>query len=481
MAKQMCYPEEDINVTDREASVSFHGLLLHTMQRIIKYCDQAITEYCIKKKEDTVYCTFEGSWGFDGSTGQSFYKQKFSDGDDENENCLFATTYIPLCLKTTDGFVLWSNKSPQSYRFCRPLKIQYRAETKDLILAEKLRIESEIHNFTPIYAETLSGQSIVSDPRLYLTIIDGKVFNVVTGTSSQLRCACCGATATEFNKLDVVAAKPVNPETLKYGLSPLHAWIRIFEFLLHLGYKNDPAVMKWRVTKNSPEHAVVEDRKKTIQKEIRDKMSLLVDVVRPNSGTTNDGNTARTALSDKNRQTFAEILGVDMWLVEDLHTILVALSSGLAIDCVRFDELCKSVATKYVQRYKWFYMTVTLHKILMHGRQVIESSPLPIGMLSEQAGESRNKFWRYDREHHTRKLDRKTTILDLFHRALESSDPYLSSHSLQNRQKEKKTLPKKVLNLLKVTEDNVHYNYSELDHTEANNITLSTEEILIQD
>lgn len=56
-------------------------------------------------------------------------------------------------------------------------------------------------------------------------------------------------------------------------------------------------------------------------------MSCLVDVVRPNSGTTNDGNTARTVLSDKNRQIFAEILGVETWLVEDLHTILVALSS----------------------------------------------------------------------------------------------------------------------------------------------------------
>lgn len=75
-------------------------------------------------------------------------------------------------------------------------------------------------------------------------------------------------------------------------------------------------------------------------------------------------------------------------------------------------------------------MSMTAHKILMHGAEIIESISIPIGMLSEQAGESRNKFWRYDREHHTRKFYRKTTVLDLFHRALESSDPLLSTRSI---------------------------------------------------
>lgn len=82
---------------------------------------------------------------------------------------------------------------------------------------------------------------------------------------------------------------------------------------------------------------------------------------------------------------------------------------------------------------------------------------LPIGMLSEQADESRNKLWRYDREHYTQKLNRKTTDLDLFHRALESSDPFLSTISIGDRHKKKKrsVLPDKVLSLLKPTMDNV--------------------------
>lgn len=206
-------------------------------------------------------------------------------------------------------------------------------------------------------------------------------------------------------------------------------------------------------------------------------MSLLVDVVRPNAGTTNDGNTARSALSDEHRKTFAEILGVEMWLVDDLHTILVALSSGLHIDVDKFDELCRSVAEKYVQTYNWFYMTISLHKILIHGRSIIEACTLPIGMLSEQAGESRNKYWRYDREHHTRKLNRKTTILDLFHRALESSDPYLSSiSSRQNKKRTRLPIPAKVLRLLKVTSDNVQYNPLNI---ETDNIILTRNDEIV--
>lgn len=255
----------------------------------------------------------------------------------------------------------------------------------------------------------------------------------------------CRMTATDFNNLELVYSKPPpKSESLQYGLSPLHAWIRVFEFLLHIGYKNDPAVRQWRIAKSSEAARITECRKKRIQDEIRQKIGLLVDVVRPNAGTTNDGNTARTAFSDKYRSTFAEILGVEQWLVDDFQIVLVALSCGLPIDTEKYAIFCRNLATKYVNTYKWHPMTVTVHKILIHGHQVMECAILPVGMLSEQAGESRNKFWRYDREHHCRKSDRIKTMSDLFHRA--SSDPVISGIRLSQRiQNSKKlALPKAV-------------------------------------
>ncbi|CAH0399057.1 unnamed protein product [Chilo suppressalis] len=49
------------------------------------------------------------------------------------------------------------------------------------------------------------------------------------------------------------------------------------------------------------------------------------------------------------------------------------------------------------------------------------------------AGESRNKFWRQDREHHSRKDSKVHTMTDLFHRALVSSDPVISAIRLKHR------------------------------------------------
>lgn len=162
----------------------------------------------------------------------------------------------------------------------------------------------------------------------------------------------------------------------------------------------------WRINKGSRESQIDEERKKRIQTEIRQRIGLLVDVVRPNSGTTNDGNSARTALSDKYRAIFTEILGLDAWLIDGLYIILVAISCEYSIDAKKFGNFCRQLAERYVQSYNWHPMTVTIHKILVHGEEIITSCSLPVDMLSEQAAESRNTFWRSDREHHCRKINR---------------------------------------------------------------------------
>lgn len=135
---------------------------------------------------------------------------------------------------------------------------------------------------------------------------------------------------------------------------------------MHLGYKNDPRVQVWRIRKNTDEAVIVNRRKTDIQEAIRQRIGLLVYVVKPNSGTANDGYTARIALRDQNRPLFTEILGLQQWLLDDLHTILVTISCGLPVDARKFGEFCKSVATKYVETYNWHPMTVTIHKILVH-------------------------------------------------------------------------------------------------------------------
>ena len=58
-------------------------------------------------------------------------------------------------------------------------------------------------------------------------------------------------------------------------------------------------------------------------------------------------------------------------------------------------------------------MPQSLHKILTHGHQVIQLKRLPIGMLSEEAQESRNKDFKKFEENFERKFSRVKTNEDL--------------------------------------------------------------------
>lgn len=105
------------------------------------------------------------------------------------------------------------------------------------------------------------------------------------------------------------------------------------------------------------------------------------------------------------------------------------MSSGYEIHTEKFSEYCKNTAILYVNLYSWYNMPASLHRILVHGPEIIKKSPLPIGMYSEEALESRNKDFRKYRESFSRKFSRDQTMYDVFCRLLISSDPFISSIS----------------------------------------------------
>ena len=103
------------------------------------------------------------------------------------------------------------------------------------------------------------------------------------------------------------------------------------------------------------------------------------------------------------------------------------LASGCEINTKRFSEYCAETATYLVHLYPWYYMPASVHKILIHGSEIIEYFNVPIGQLSEEAQESRNKDLKRYRRDHTRKCSRTILNLDLIRRLLVSSDPLISS------------------------------------------------------
>ena len=68
-----------------------------------------------------------------------------------------------------------------------------------------------------------------------------------------------------------------------------------------------------------------------------------------------------------------------------------------------------------------------MHKLLVHGQDILEHFLLPIGLYSEEGQESRHQDVKKYRLRHSRKTSRIHTLTDQFNRLLVTSDPVISS------------------------------------------------------
>lgn len=276
-AKQDCYPPKSVSET--VAEVKLQDLVDHTTSRLCKYLEPGLQQYVQGRDTDL---TLIYKWGCDGST-QSQYKQKFEEDGNSDAN-IFLSSLVPLRLMCGNT-IIWQNREPSSPRHCRPIRIRYVKEDKDITNDEISYIENQASNLQAKIIDTIRINHV-----LLPTMVDGKVCNAATNTSSTLRCYICNKTSKDFNDLSTTNAE--NPETFKFGLSILHARIRFFEFLLHLSYKLRAEVHKSRVSDKSDKEKI-KCAKEHIQKEFREKLALLVDIPKAGFGNTNDGNTSR--------------------------------------------------------------------------------------------------------------------------------------------------------------------------------------------
>jgi hypothetical protein len=128
------------------------------------------------------------------------------------------------------------------------------------------------------------------------------------------------------------------------------------------------------------------------------------------------------------------------------------MSCGFAVNIKNFKTYCLNIAKKYVQLYSWYPMPTSVHIVLIHGAEIIERAPLPIGQLSEDAQVARNKDIRRYRENSSRKCSRKKTMSDVVHRLFVSSDLLISSFE-KLKLTDSKPLPAEAMNLLFLVEN----------------------------
>ena len=121
-------------------------------------------------------------------------------------------------------------------KLCRPLKIEFAKETPEISVKEKQVFDEEISKLNP-FTFDLNGSKFTIIYDFEFTMLDGKAINALTDTKSTSTCNVCNAKPSEITNLNLVRAKPVSLEYLKYGISILHCYIRTFEFILHISYK----------------------------------------------------------------------------------------------------------------------------------------------------------------------------------------------------------------------------------------------------
>lgn len=162
---------------------------------------------------------------------------------------MFATSLVPLQLcfedrENNSQTIVWKNPRCNSTNYCRPVSLSFHKETTEYTLQEVNNMNEQIKNLVPTKIDVNGIEAEVCHD-FKMTMIDGKVCNAVTGTKSTQSCNVCGASPKNINDIDAVLLRPVNANALSYGLSTLHAWIRFFEFFLHLAYRYN--IEEWQV------------------------------------------------------------------------------------------------------------------------------------------------------------------------------------------------------------------------------------------
>ena len=112
-------------------------------------------------------------------------------------------------------------------------------ETKEHVMKEKNEIDQQIEKLSDFEMELPNDKVLKINYKLYMTLIDGKILNILTDTKSSQACPICGATPQKFTSIKEFRSKEFTPKpkTLQYG-SLLHSWIWFFERILHISYRH---------------------------------------------------------------------------------------------------------------------------------------------------------------------------------------------------------------------------------------------------
>ena len=171
-----CYLE-GVQFTEMPAKCSLQSMLNHTVTRIINMID--LSESYKVEMNGILYVKI----GFDGTSSQSIYKQKFDSHKFTEEllqeDSLFSTAIVPLLFKI-ENIDFWKNSKCSSCHFCRPLHLQYKKERSALCKEEETDRQTQISQLKPFSTDLNIAGTVITIKTTFkidMTMFDGKVIN----------------------------------------------------------------------------------------------------------------------------------------------------------------------------------------------------------------------------------------------------------------------------------------------------------------
>lgn len=444
---------KNLIVTDKKATIPMKDLCENTSEGLIeseaKNINDILTHHNLDQVEFPLPASLICMWGMDGTTGQSIYNQADSEGNAVDDHSLFVASMTPLKLVVYDAsnteIILWENSRSGSYVWNRCISMEHAKETDAYTKNTYDSIQKEINELENHLIALNDTISFDVSYQFYLTMVDGKVAKVLSKTKSYQRCQCCLALPTEMNVLsNLLDGEFAITNQFPHTIGTLHTIINVVSMFYNIACRKE--IKKWQVRGDKDK---IQLRKNVAfyKERIFKATGVKYDEPRQGgSGTSSTGGACRKML--ENPKKLAEVLELNEDFVCRVAVLLKVISCKTPINSKKFGEYCTEVYKRYIELYDWYYMPVTLHKLLAHGAEIIDSLPLSLGMMTEEGAESRNKYYRRYREFHARKTSREANMRDVMVRSQISSHPRIASKLIEKERKSTIDLPIEVRELL---------------------------------
>lgn len=224
LAKKKCYPE-GIIISDGGGSVPVKALLEHSTRRALESMDEEERS----KLKDGQQILVRVKTGTDSAGGLPEFKQqgdiigrdgtvlvsgmvllqieeKEEDKDQSSRRMTRGRAENPTEKPVEkEGDIIWKNETPSSAAWCRPIRFRYTKETDDAVLEEISYIKEQFEAIAASGSTVdVDGKTIFVEYKNHITMIDGKVVNIISECSSASRCNLCNLTSWSFNDREKV-------------------------------------------------------------------------------------------------------------------------------------------------------------------------------------------------------------------------------------------------------------------------------------